>query len=481
MEGREEAVVALLQAEGMLSGTTIRLCFGVAVLLTLAVTWIARTARKTDDRKSSDERFKHFQRTYLLVYLAAMTADWLQGPYVYALYESYGFTRGDNALLFTCGFGSSAIFGTFIGSLADKLGRRKFAALYCLLYAVSCLTKHVNSFAVLLVGRVTGGIATSLLFSVFDSWMVSEHNRRNFDPELLGHTFSAAIFGNSCVAIIAGEVGQIAADSLDLTALTGNVHYGGYCSPFDVAILFLMFALAGMATLWSENFGSKSSSAGGAALQESMATAMRTLTNNSQVLVLGLVCSSYEASMFIFVFMWTPALTEEGAAKPEYGHIFAAFMIMAMLGSRIFSLESDRRPIETIGRNTLILAAACHAVPIFSSDVTMRFLSFLVFEMTVGLYFPMMGTLKGVIVPEESRAAIYNLYRVPLNIIVVLSLAAKLSIETAFTVTTILLLLAAAGQTWLMSARSNSSYRPVGDAKNYDTEFGLDDDDIPGA
>merc|ERR1712194_985686 len=114
-------------------------------------------------------------------------------------------------------------------------------------------------------------------------------------------------------------------------------------------------------------------------------------------------------------------------------------------------------------------------------DVTMRFMSFLVFEMTVGLYFPMMGTLKGVIVPEESRAAIYNLYRVPLNIIVVLSLVAKLSIENAFTVTTILLLLAAAGQTWLMSARHSISYRAVSDTTNIDTEFGLDDDDIPGA
>jgi len=69
----------------MLSGTTIRLCFGVAVLLTVAVTFINRTRKKSNEaasRKSSDERFRGFQRTYLLVYLAAMTADWLQGPYV---------------------------------------------------------------------------------------------------------------------------------------------------------------------------------------------------------------------------------------------------------------------------------------------------------------------------------------------------------------------------------------------------------------
>ena len=88
-------------------------------------------------------------------------ADWLQGPFVYALYASYGslphwapggylsftcwtcangrnlyvcfhpcrgFSREDNATLFVAGFGSSALFGTFIGSMADKYGRRRFAA-----------------------------------------------------------------------------------------------------------------------------------------------------------------------------------------------------------------------------------------------------------------------------------------------------------------------------------------------------------------
>lgn len=46
--------------------------------------------------------------------------DWLQGPYVYALYQHYGFDRGDIGRLFIAGFGSSMIIGTVIGSLADK-------------------------------------------------------------------------------------------------------------------------------------------------------------------------------------------------------------------------------------------------------------------------------------------------------------------------------------------------------------------------
>ncbi len=39
---------------------------------------------------------------------------------MYALYQHYGFDRGDIGRLFIAGFGSSMIFGTIVGSLADK-------------------------------------------------------------------------------------------------------------------------------------------------------------------------------------------------------------------------------------------------------------------------------------------------------------------------------------------------------------------------
>lgn len=47
--------------------------------------------------------------------------DWLQGPYVYALYEKYGYSPAQIGQLFIAGFGSSLVVGTFIGALADRL------------------------------------------------------------------------------------------------------------------------------------------------------------------------------------------------------------------------------------------------------------------------------------------------------------------------------------------------------------------------
>ena len=52
--------------------------------------------------------------------LSFSAGDWLQGPYVYALYQHYGFNRGDIGRLFIAGFASSMVFGTIVGSLADR-------------------------------------------------------------------------------------------------------------------------------------------------------------------------------------------------------------------------------------------------------------------------------------------------------------------------------------------------------------------------
>merc|ERR1712224_71963 len=77
------------------------------------------------------------------------------------------------------------------------------------------------------------------------------------------------------------------------------------------------------------------------------------------------------------------------------------------------------------------------------------------------MYFPMICTLKAKIVPEENRSAIYNFYRVPLNVIAVL--VTRLDLMTAFFLTTSLLLVAAFFQTRLMGLRLNPSqdYKPV--------------------
>ena len=79
---------------------------------------------------------------------------------------------GDIGLLFIAGFGSSLVFGTFAGAACDRAGRRRGCLGYVGSYALSCMLKHSPNYWVLMVGRLLGGISTSLLFSAFEAWMV---------------------------------------------------------------------------------------------------------------------------------------------------------------------------------------------------------------------------------------------------------------------------------------------------------------------
>jgi predicted MFS family arabinose efflux permease len=132
--------------------TNFSLIFGVALLVNVGVTalsseWYKRRSGQSVATPSSEEvetkkRWNVLLRKYLIVYLLATLSDWLQGPYVYALYAEYGYSQHEIAVLFVAGFGSSMIFGSFIGGMADRGGRRAFVILFSVIYAASCLTKR---------------------------------------------------------------------------------------------------------------------------------------------------------------------------------------------------------------------------------------------------------------------------------------------------------------------------------------------------
>jgi len=383
---------------------------------------------------------KRLQIQFLACYLLGTAADWVQGPYVFALYSSYGYTKEQNAVLFVAGFGSSLLSGTFVGLFADRTGRKNACLLYCALYVLSSSLKHVRKYEVLLLGRIFGGMATSLLFSVFDAWMVSEHEKRNFSIDLVSNTFSKAVYYNGITAVLCGFVGQVVASIGPLTPLGGEFYAGGYTAPFDLSILFSVLCGLAIFFLWTENYGERKENE---SLLSTLGAAARLVAKTRRILVVGLAASMFEASMYIFVFNWTPALTVEGEPQPPYGFIFSTFMLSVMLGSTIFSFLNQvvGYSAKTIAVITVFLATISHSIVLTQGSTYVNLIAFMVFELSVGMYFPSMGTLKAEVVPDSHRSTVYNLFRIPLNLIVVWTLCAKSTLTEAFAVTTMLLLL----------------------------------------
>ncbi|CAF0782605.1 unnamed protein product [Adineta steineri] len=412
--------------------------FLIVLGLLIAACFILHLYTRQVQQQVKDPAFRKFQQVYLIVYLLAVAGDWLQGPHVYALYESYGIQKHEIEILFIAGFGSSMIFGTIVASLADKYGRRNTCLLYGILYGVSCITKHFPNFQILFVGRLLAGMATSILFSAFESWLVNEHQRRNFEPETLGTIFANAYFGNSVVAILSGITAQIAATKF------------GYVAPFDSAILVFIAMCFILATTWSENHGDAN-----APISQSFLSAYNSIKSDRKIFLLGIVQALFEASMYVFVLEWTPALTEalsvpsvdktDNKNPPiPHGYVFASYMVAMMMGSNSFKVFCNYTTPESFMRYIVIVAAFCLSVPVFlpKSQVIM-FSSFLIFEFCIGIFWPAMATMRSKYVPEEARATIMNYFRIPLNLIVVVILLRDFHLKVIFMSCVFFLVLAA--------------------------------------
>ena len=106
--------------------------------------------------------------------------------------------------------------------------------------------------------------------------------------------------------------------------------------------------------------------------------------------------------------------------------------------------KNSARVTNQFSTNALAVAWLLHLFRIVHYDggTLGCFLAFLLFEATIGLYMPVLAAIKARHVPEDVRATMYTLFRVPLNLVVVAILLATLSLNYTLLICTLLLLVA---------------------------------------
>jgi len=286
-------------------------------------------------------------------------------------------------------------------------------------------------------GRITGGIATSILFSCFECWLVSEHcSRHKFSDGLLYYMFGLMFQSMYLVAITSGLVAQAVADTFAFHPISEGSSFflGGYTCPFDLAIIALIIGMILMSLFWNENYGSNESSDSGGMI-DNLSAAVKLFQTDPNMVLLAVIVSCFEGSMFAFVFNWTPALASK-EVPPPFGLIFAIFMMACMCGASVHTMVGNSvKPSMRLIVTFAIGIASFGIISRAAGDQNFLrtcFMAFLVFEFCCGLYFPSIGVLKSEIVPENVRTTMYNIYRIPLNAVVVVLLLSNISMITCF-------------------------------------------------
>ncbi|SPO06823.1 related to major facilitator superfamily domain-containing protein 5 [Cephalotrichum gorgonifer] len=361
----------------------------------------------------AEAKWYAFRNRFLRVYVLAVGADWLQGSFIYSLYKNtHQLPEPTIAALFATGFVCGAISATFVGSLADRFGRKLACMLYCIIYSVSCLTVLSANPSVLFFGRALGGVSTTLLFTTFDAWLVAEIHRLGFDGEdRLSAIFGEMSMANGFVAIACGVVSQVLVQV-----------FGSEKAPFIGSVVVLICAFVLISRYWPENYGV--SHDGGA--QTSKSSTLATLSD-ARLLAISFAACFFEGSMYIMVFYWSEALiSAHGSPDLPFGLIFANFMSAMSLGSLGFArMTQDANSVQRSSQAiqlALAVAASSLSVVVLVKQELVRFWALCVFEACLGMYFPSMAYLKGNVIGDEHRGRIYGFMRLPLNVFVVSAL-----------------------------------------------------------
>ncbi|KAF2629960.1 major facilitator superfamily domain-containing protein 5 [Macroventuria anomochaeta] len=366
------------------------------------------------------------------IYLLVNAADWLQGPYIYPIYkDEKGLPEETVAFLFLIGFVSAGISASFAGTFADRYGRRTVCLAYCVLYSFSSFTLLAEDIRVLFLGRVLGGVCGTLLWSVFESWLVAEFNQLMLEDtsSVLDGIFSAMTILNSLVAICAGVLAEW------LVGVSGTAK-----APFLASFGCLSVASVAISKFWGENYGAshRDVSENAALLQQEEAeptvnttkSTLRYILRDTNILVLALVSCFFEGSLFLFIFFKFPALklSHELAGSKDhlpFGLIFAILMCSMMLGSLLYNniTTSSTFPAKRVLMGTLAVASVCFFIPGHFRDECITLWCFCMFELCCGVYYPVMASIKGKLIDDSSRASVYTVLRIPLNAFVVLALS----------------------------------------------------------
>ena len=366
-----------------------------------------------DESATNPTYIQFILHKYLPLYLIVVLGDWLQGPYLYRLYHYHGYMETQVAVIYVCGMVSSALIFPAKDVIANRCGRRTTIALFGTLYALSCLATTTSNYGVLLIGRCLSGLSNTVVFSALESWYVHQHTQHfDFPSEWIKVTFSHVAFGSSIAAIIAG----VLADAFARWFSFGPI------SPFVVACPILLTAVVSVSMMWKENAGEKQA----ITLKEfrkSSIDGLKTIAQNVQIFLIGTIQSLFESVVFVFVFLWTPAL--DVYHDLPLGITFASFMTCFLVGSLIcdYLIANERFPktqilvIVTFTAAMVFLIAAYFAIDKTATFYRLRMLICLqIFELLCGFYFPILRTLRETVVPHEVQLSTVNWFRVPLTL-----------------------------------------------------------------
>ena len=359
-------------------------------------------------------RKNNLKSRYLLAYLLARAAMWSKAPYIYTLFMTvHKFSFVEIGRLYLIDAISAFFFGPITGQLADKYGRRRFCRYYNYSVILNLLLRMQGERWSAYLAQIITGFGTNLINTTFEAWVVSES-----ENDFMGYRKEADRFRRKLFVKVNFYDEIISILILIICSIVYS-YYGIY-APFWISIFFSLSSLFAIRIYWKENLSliKKENS-----LLEQIKEAMIEF-KKVDVLCIGLIEGIILACLNIFLFSWTPILKQSTQGEMNPGLIFTSMTLAMIVGTKCCKVF-----IAYLNCDNYISIVVCsflQGIFLFLTYYKDSFLSRLVllclFDGLIGFYNPLNSIIKSNILLEKYRALLMNLFRVPLNIYVIIVL-----------------------------------------------------------
>ena len=351
---------------------------------------------------------------YLIAFVLTRSAMWAKAPYLYTLFMTvHKFTMAEIGILYLVDAVAALILGPITGQLADIYGRKLFCHCYNWSIIVNLLLRMQGSRAMAYLAQVVTGFGAGLICTTFEAWVVYESDKEFKDLPEEAERFRKRLFKNSNI--------YDAAISIITSGICAIIYsFWGIYAPFWISIFLSFLAFVVIQIYWDEN----------KPLAQSTKTFGEQLKEASQelkkvnVLCIGLIEGIALAVLNIFLFSWTPILKQSTPGGMNVGFIYTTMVLTMIVGTKSYEVL-----IVYCNLDYYMSITGCvfiQGVLLYICYVDDRFLARMIylalFNGLTGFYNPLNSIVKSTIIIEKYRALLMNLFRIPLNIYVIVVL-----------------------------------------------------------
>ena len=361
-----------------------------------------------------ETRKNSLKSRYLVAFVLTRSAMWAKAPYLYTLFMTvHKFSMAEIGILYLVDAVAALIFGPITGQLADKYGRKLFCHCYNISIIINLLLRMQGSRILAYLAQIVTGFGAGLICTTFEAWVVSE-SEKEFEGYIKeAERFRKRLFKNSNVLD--------AAVSIITSGICAVIYsFMGIYAPFWISIVLSALAFIVIQVLWDENCPlAKSKENTTAQLKEAFNELKKV-----NVLCIGLIEGIAMAILNIFLFSWTPILKQSTPGGMNVGFIYTTMVLTMIVGTKSYEVLIVYCNFDYYMSITgcLFIQGSLLFLTYYVNSFLARMIFLALFNGMTGFYNPLNSIVKSNILVDKYRALLMNLFRIPLNVYVIVVL-----------------------------------------------------------